>query len=568
MILTLFFVAVMLMISILLSPLSNRIGLPVLLLFLGVGMLAGQNGFGHLLPADTETTFMVGHLALAIILLDGGMRTRAETFRVGLKPALTLATLGVVITAGITGLAAVWILNLPLIYGLLIGTIISSTDAAAVFALLQNRGLRLNQRVSATLEIESGSNDPMAIFLTIVLLELIVQETPPSVLDSVWLLLKQLSLGGIGGLLGGFMLAWLLKRFNLIAAFYPLLVTATGLSVFSATYLLDGSGFLAIYLMGVIVGNRQVKKMEDILQVHDGLAWLAQLCLFLMLGLLLAPEEKMSHITEGVLLGGVLILIARPLAVALTLWPFGFRLKEQVFISWVGLRGAVPIVLALFPLMAGIPDATIFPTIAFIVVIMSLLVQGTTLAASARWLKLELPAQPKAMQHSQLEWSDGTEHQLMLFELDGEHWTPPRTLSGIRLPEGIVICALLRENQLIPWHSDVKLAGGDRLAVIGPEETELALAKLFSSAESIPALRENVFFGLFELNGDILIKDLQASFGIQVNDGNPEQSLADYVATHLPNHPVVGDRVRIGPVTLVVKAMQGDTVIRVGLKIS
>lgn len=568
MILTLFFVAAMLMISILLSPLSNRIGLPVLLLFLGVGMLAGQNGFGHLLPADTETTFMVGHLALAIILLDGGMRTRAETFRVGLKPALTLATLGVVITAAITGLAAVWILDLPLIYGLLIGTIISSTDAAAVFALLQNRGLRLNQRVSATLEIESGSNDPMAIFLTIVLLELIIQETPPSALEALWLLIKQLSLGGIGGVLGGLLLAWLLKRFALIDAFYPLLVTAAGLSIFSATTLLDGSGFLAIYLMGVIVGNRKVRRMEDILQVHDGLAWLAQLCLFLMLGLLLAPEEKMSHILEGVLLGTVLILVARPLAVALTLWPFGFRFKEQLFIAWVGLRGAVPIVLALFPLMAGIDSAHLFPTIAFIVVIMSLLVQGTTLAASARWLKLELPAEPKALQHSALEWSDETQHQLMVFELDGEHWTPPRALKGIRLPDGIVVCAVLRNDQLIPWQETLKLSGGDRLAVIGPVDTEAALARLFSSTESIPALRENVFFGLFELDAAIQIKDLQTSFGIDVEGADSQQSLADYVASRLPNHPVVGDRVKIGPVTLVVKAMQGDTIIRVGLKIS
>ena len=568
MILTLFFVAAMLMISILLSPLSNRIGLPVLLLFLGVGMLAGQNGFGHLLPADTETTFMVGHLALAIILLDGGMRTRAETFRVGLKPALTLATLGVVITAAITGLAAVWILDLPLIYGLLIGTIISSTDAAAVFALLQNRGLRLNQRVSATLEIESGSNDPMAIFLTIVLLELIIQETPPSALEALWLLIKQLSLGGIGGVLGGLLLAWLLKRFALIDAFYPLLVTAAGLSIFSATTLLDGSGFLAIYLMGVIVGNRKVRRMEDILQVHDGLAWLAQLCLFLMLGLLLAPEEKMSHILEGVLLGTVLILVARPLAVALTLWPFGFRFKEQLFIAWVGLRGAVPIVLALFPLMAGIDSAHLFPTIAFIVVIMSLLVQGTTLAASARWLKLELPAEPKALQHSALEWSDDTQHQLMVFELDGEHWTPPRALTGIRLPDGIVVCAVLRNDQLIPWKEPWKLSGGDRLAVIGPVDTEAALARLFSSTESIPALRENVFFGLFELDAAIQIKDLQASFGIEVEGADSQQSLASYIASRLPNHPVVGDRVKIGPVTLVVKAMQGDTIIRVGLKIS
>lgn len=568
MILTILFVAAMLMISILLSPLSNRIGLPVLLLFLGVGMLAGQNGFGHLLPADTETTFMVGHLALAIILLDGGMRTRAETFRVGLKPALTLATLGVAITAAITGLAAVWILELPLIYGLLIGTIISSTDAAAVFSLLQNRGLRLNQRVSATLEIESGSNDPMAIFLTIVLLELIVQDTPMSAMDAAWLLIKQLSLGGIGGVLGGMLIAWLLKRFALIDAFYPLLVTAAGLSVFSAITLLDGSGFLAIYLMGVIVGNRQVRRMEDILQVHDGLAWLAQLCLFLMLGLLLANEDKMSYLLEGVLLGGVLILVARPVAVALTLWPFGFRLKEQLFIAWVGLRGAVPIVLALFPLMANIQDAHLFSTIAFIVVIMSLMVQGTTLAASARWLKLELPAEPKAMQHSTLDWTAQTQHQLMIFELDGEHWTPPRSLDGIRLPEGIVICAILRQQELIPWRMDIALKGNDKLAIIGPAETELALARLFSSIESIPALKENVFFGLFELDAAILLKDLQASFGVDVPDAAAEQTIASYIDEQLPNQPVVGDRIKMGPVTLVVKAMQGNHIIRIGLKIS
>ena len=568
MILTLLFVAAMLMISILLSPLSNRIGLPVLLLFLGVGMLAGQNGFGHLLPADTETTFMVGHLALAIILLDGGMRTRAETFRVGLKPALTLATLGVVITAGITGLAAVWILDLPLIYGLLIGTIISSTDAAAVFALLQNRGLRLNQRVSATLEIESGSNDPMAIFLTIVLLELIVQQTPPNALDAAWLLFKQLTLGGLGGVLGGFLTAWLLKRFVLIDAFYPLLVTAAGLTMFSAVTLLDGSGFLAIYLMGVILGNRQVRRMEDILQVHDGLAWLAQLCLFLMLGLLLAPNEKLDHIYEGILLGAVLILVARPIAVALTLWPFGFRFKEQLFISWVGLRGAVPIVLALFPLMANIDNAHLFPTIAFIVVIMSLVVQGSTLASSARWLKLELPAKPKAMQHMPLEWSEHGHHQLMIFELDGEHWTPARSLRRIRLPEHIVICAALRDEKLLPWDMDLELQGGDRLAIIGPAETEAALARLFSSTDSIPALRENVFFGLFELDAAIALKDLQASFGVTIPDNSADQSIAEFISKALPNAPVVGDRVKMGPVTLVVKAMQGDQIIRVGLKIS
>jgi len=568
MILTLLLASALLMASILLSPLSNRIGMPVLLLFLGVGMLAGQNGFGHVLPADTDTTFLVGHLALAIILLDGGMRTRAETFRVGLKPALTLATLGVVITAAITGLAAVWIFDLPLLYGLLIGTIISSTDAAAVFALLQNHGLRLNERVSATLEIESGSNDPMAIFLTVVLLELITRDQPPGIGESALLLFKQLAIGAVGGWLGGIALARLLKTIPLISAFYPLLVTATGLSVFAGTYLLDGSGFLAIYLMGVILGNSRLKKMEEILQVHDGLAWLAQLCLFLMLGLLLAHGDKITFIGEGLLLAAILILVARPVAVFMTLWPFGFRFREQIFIAWVGLRGAVPIVLALFPLIAGIPNAGMFPIVAFIVVVVSLIIQGASLAQAARWLKLELPAEPKPLQQVTLEWSDHADHKLMLFELDGEHWTPPRSLSGIKLPEQVVVSAVMRSNQIQAVNEQFKLQGGDRIAVIGPATAEQTLAKLFSSTAKIPALRENVFFGLFELNGQISLGDLEKSFGIPIPEGDPEQLLCDYIASHLPGHPIVGDRIKVGPVTLVVKAVEGDKILRVGLKLS
>ncbi|MET3998609.1 potassium/proton antiporter [Marinobacterium sp. MBR-109] len=566
MILTLLFASAMLLISILLSPLSNRIGMPVLLLFLGVGLLAGQTQVGQNLSADVESTFFVGHLALAIILLDGGMRTRIETFRVGLRPALALATFGVVITAAVTGLAAWWILELPLLHALLIGTIISSTDAAAVFALLQNHGLRLNQRVSATLEIESGSNDPMAIFLTIILLELITRETPPGVAEAALLLGKQLALGALGGLAGGWVMARLLPWLDLQPAFYPLLVTAAGLTVFSVVYLLDGSGFLAIYLMGILIGNRGLRKLDDILQVHDGLAWLAQLSLFLMLGLLLSPHDKLIFVPEGIALGAVLILLARPLSIALTLWPFGFRWREQLFIAWVGLRGAVPIVLALFPLMAGLDNAALFPTIAFIVVIMSLLLQGTTLARAARWLKLELPAEPEAMRRLSLEWSVEQNHRVWVFELDGEHWTPARTLKGVKLPDNIVISAVLRGRELLPWTSELKLQSGDRLAVIGNDEAEKPLARLFSSVESIPALKERTFFGAFELNANVELAALAQNFGVSVPQEQMDQNLSDYIRLRLHTAPVVGDRVPLGAIELVVKAVEAGQVTRVGLK--
>ncbi|MBA4503048.1 potassium/proton antiporter [Marinobacterium marinum] len=566
MILTLLFASAMLLVSILLSPLSNRIGMPVLLLFLGVGLLAGQTEAGLLMSADVESTFLVGHLALAVILLDGGMRTRFETFRVGLKPALSLATFGVVITAGITGWAAHWILGLPLLPSLLVGTIISSTDAAAVFALLQSHGLRLNERVSATLEIESGSNDPMAIFLTIILLELITRTTPPGAGEALLLLVKQMGLGAVGGLAGGWILARILPHLQLQAAFYPLLVTAAGLSVFALVSLLDGSGFLAIYLMGILVGNKGLRKMDDILQVHDGLAWLAQLSLFLMLGLLLSPHEKMNYIPEGLALAAVLILVARPLAVGLSLWPFGFRWREQLFIAWVGLRGAVPIVLALFPLMADIEHAAVFPIIAFIIVTLSLLLQGATLARVARWLKLELPAEPAAVRRLNIEWSSPRNHRLMVFELDGEHWTPPRTLKGVRMPPDCVVSAVLRDGVMQPYAADLKLQSGDQLAVIGDEATERPLARLFSSVESIPALQERAFFGVFELNGSVQLQALAQNFGVEVDEALKADSLADYMAASLQAPPVVGDRVALGSIQLVVKALEEGRVSRVGLK--
>ncbi len=566
MILTLLFASAMLLISIVLSPLSNRIGMPVLLLFLVVGLVAGQSELGLLVSADVSSTFLVGNLALAVILLDGGMRTRIETFRVGLKPALTLATLGVLITASMAGMAAYWLLELPILHALLIGTIISSTDAAAVFALLQNHGLRLNQRVSATLEIESGSNDPMAIFLTIILLELITRETPPGLPEAVGLLITQLALGGLGGLVGGWVLSRLVSQLELQAAFYPLLVTATGLSVFAAVTLLEGSGFLAIYLMGIWVGNRGLRKMDDILQVHDGLAWLAQLSLFLMLGLLLSPHEPLTLLPQGLALGAVLIVLARPLAVWLCLWPFKFRWREMLFIAWVGLRGAVPIVLALFPLMADVENAAMFPMIAFIVVVISLLLQGTTLARAARWLKLELPAEPAALQRTSLEWSNQHNHRLMVFELDGEHWTPPRTLKGVRLPEDVVLTAVLREEVLVPYEADLELKTGDRLAVIGDEESEVKLAKLFSSVTSIPALKESTFFGAFELNGSVELAALGQNFGVQIDSELSQLSLDAYIQSCLKAPPVEGDRVQLGTIKLVVKSVENGQVTRVGLK--
>lgn len=559
--------ALMLMLSILLSPLSTRLGLPVLLLFLGVGMLAGEDGLGHIRFNDFDAAFLVGNLALAVILLDGGMRTRGETFRVGLKPALLLATLGVLVTALLTGLAAIFIFKLSTLDGLLVGTIVSSTDAAAVFALLQGRGLNLNTRVGATLEIESGSNDPMAIFLTLVLLQLITQHESASLWSAPLMLVKQFGIGALCGWLGGRLLVFLVNRVDLVTALYPLMVTATGLVVFAGTNELGGSGFLAIYLTGVLLGNGRARMMPAILQVHDGLAWLAQLCLFLLLGMLVNPTQLLLIAPSGLLLAAVLILLARPLATFGTLWPFKFNWREQTFIAWVGLRGAVPIVLALFPIAAGIEQAPLLFNIAFFIVLVSLIIQGTSLTPVARLLKLEVPGHEEAYRRIPIDVPAVGEHELLLFRLQGERWRRSAPLGDLRLPPDSGIAAVFRDGRYLPPVATTALQADDLIAVVGRPDQIDDLGHQFNAPHGPKHLAAMAFFGEFVLNGEARLADVELAYGIRVEQEDSEQTLSACIARHQHGHPVVGDSLMLGPVTLVVKAVDGDTVTKVGLKL-
>ncbi|MFP4243930.1 MAG: potassium/proton antiporter, partial [Ectothiorhodospira sp.] len=336
--------------SVLASVVTRRLGVPLLLVFLLLGMLLGEEGPGGVQFRDVQMAHLFGSLALAIILFDGGMRTPVSSFRVGLRPALGLATLGVVITAGITGAFAAWWLGLSWLAGLLLGAIVGSTDAAAVFSLLHARGLALKQRVGATLEIESGSNDPMAIFLTLVLMELIVDGNAPMGVTVLWEFLRQIGLGAVLGLAGGTGLRWLINRLDMPQGLYPLAAMAGGLTLFGLTSVMGGSGFLAVYLAGLLLGNRPLQASQYISRFHDGIARLAQIGMFLMLGLLVTPSDLLPVALDALPIAAVLILVARPLAVWLCLLPFNFPWREQVFVGWVGLRGAVPIILALFPL--------------------------------------------------------------------------------------------------------------------------------------------------------------------------------------------------------------------------
>ncbi|MFN2360671.1 MAG: potassium/proton antiporter, partial [Marinobacter sp.] len=530
--------ALMLVVSIMLSPLSSRLGMPVLLIFLVVGMMMGEDGPGGLLFDDFELAFLIANLALAVILLDGGMRTRAETFRVGLRPALVLASFGVFLTAAGAGLVAWWVFDLHWLTALLIGAIISSTDAAAVFSLLQGRGLHLNERVSATLEIESGSNDPMAIFLTLMLVTMIEAGGASEGWIALVMLVKQFGIGAAVGVAGGFIVVELANRIRLTPSLYPLLVVAAGIMVFSGTNALGGSGFLAIYLTGVIIGNRPVRMMPMILQVHDGLAWLAQLCLFLMLGLLVTPSELLPLAGGGLILAFALIFLIRPVMVLVTLWPFGFNRRELGFISWVGLRGAVPIVLALFPIIADIPQAQLIFHVAFFIVLVSLLVQGTTMSPLARILRLEVPTGEDPYRRLPLDVPAAGDHELMLFPLRGEVWETPKPLGQLRLPDNTAIAGVFRKRTCLQPSPDMEVSSGDVVAMFATPAALPELGKALSGRHAPRYLAERAFFGDFVLNGDALLGDVEQVYGIEFDQLPPELSLAECFARRTKGHPV------------------------------
>ncbi|MDP1649786.1 MAG: potassium/proton antiporter [Rubrivivax sp.] len=373
---------------------SARAGLSFLLVFLVTGMLAGEDGPGGIKFDNVQLSLWVGSAALGVILLDGGLRTRLSTFRTGLRPAAWLATAGVVVTAGITGLAASWLLQLPLALGLLVGAIVGSTDAAAVFALLKSAGLRVSERLSSTLEIESGLNDPMAVFLVLTLTMALSQPAGLGAGAVALMFTQQALVGAAAGLAGGVAIAALLQRLPLggtADGLAGLLLLSSGIGVFGGAGWLGGSGFLAVYLFGLIVANRAPQVVERSLAAMDGFAWLAQALLFLLLGLLVTPRLLVDTVLPALGVAAVLMLVARPLAVALCLAPLRFTRGEIGFVSWVGLRGAVPVVLALFPLLAGVPKARELFEVAFVVVLASLVLQGATMARAAHLFGVNLP---------------------------------------------------------------------------------------------------------------------------------------------------------------------------------
>jgi cell volume regulation protein A len=553
--------------SVIVSAFASRAGTPLLLVFLVLGMLAGEDGPGGIQFYDVELTYLIGSIALGIILFDGGMRTHAQTVRVGIGPGVVLATVGVAVTAGVIALFAVWLFGFTWLQGLLLGAIVGSTDAAAIFSVLSARGLAIKRRVSATLEIESGCNDPMAVFLTLVLVQAIAAGKTGLDWGVAWRLVSELGIGGVAGLAGGYLMVSIINRLELAQALYPLLASALALAVFGATASIGGSGFLAIYVAGLVMGNRQVHSAQNILRVHDGLAWLAQIGMFLVLGLLATPKDLLGVAHLALAVAVVLIVAARPLAVVLCLAPFGFPWREQAFIAWVGLRGAVPIILGIFPLVAGIENAWLFFNVGFFVVLVSLFVQGWTVAPAARLLQLEVPPASVPAGRYDLGTAGHWDLELMRYDLSDDSPALRTALAHLPLPEQASLAGVLRNHRLESPASVADLQPGDRVYVIASAAHVDTLNRAFIAPHHPERLEEHKFFGDLVLDADAGLGDIAAFYGVEMPPGAGDVSLGVYLQRVFRKRPVVGDRLKVGRVEFVIRETAEDgRVSRVGLK--
>lgn len=474
--------AIILFFSILAGKAGFRMGLPTLLLFLGVGMLFGSDGLG-IQFSNPDITQFIGMLALSIILFSGGMDTKFSEIKPIAAPGIVLATAGVLITTLITGTFIYYVsllvghyITLSFPQALLLAAVMSSTDSASVFSILRSKDINLKENLRPTLELESGSNDPMAYMLTILLIAYIQQGGMDSA-EAILSFVTQLSVGAVAGYLLGKVSVWLINKIDIEnGSLYPILLLATALFTFSATTLCKGNGYLAVYIAGLIVGNNKIVHKKSISTFFDGFAWLWQIVMFLTLGLLVNPHELLPVSGIGLSIGLFMILFARPIGVFLCLLPFrNYSFKGKLYISWVGLRGAVPIIFATYPLIAGIEHAQTFFNIVFFITILSLLIQGTTVSHVAKWLNLI--EEPKRQPVFSLELPDEIKSKICELEVKEETLAKGKRLIDIDIPEHSLVVLIKREESFFVPNGKTELKAGDNLLIISDDITTMQNVK-------------------------------------------------------------------------------------------
>ena len=464
-------VAGFLLASVLASKVSDRFGVPSLLLFLALGVAAGSEGLGGIEFNDPGLTQWVGIVALNLILFAGGLDTNWRDIRPVLMPGIALSSLGVFLTALGVGAAASYLLGFSLLEGLLLGAIVSSTDAAAVFTILRSKSLGLKGKLRPLLELESGSNDPMAVFLTIGLTMWLTRPgfTPESLAVS---LVVQVVLGAVLGLAFGWLLAWLANHLHLgFDGLYPVLTISAVFVAYGLTSLLGGNGFLAVYIAGIAARHHDFIHRRSLIRFHDGLAWLMQIGMFITLGLLVFPSEIVPVIGAGFLIAAVLMFIARPLGVFASLIFTKFNLREKTFISWVGLRGGVPIILATYPLIAGVEQADLIFNIVFFVVLTSALIQGASIPLVARWLGVDQLMTKKPIYPIEVNPMHGFTDELKEIHIPDSSTCSGKTIVELTLPENLLVILIARDKEFLVPNGGTTLLAGDTLIVLSDKES-------------------------------------------------------------------------------------------------
>ena len=522
------FGALLVLAGIMSSLVAMRFGAPLLLVFLIVGMLAGEGGPGGIQFDDVHTTYVVGSIALALILFDGGLRTRFATFRSVLAPAVTLATVGVLMTAALTAPVAKFLLGMTWTEALLVGAVVASTDAAAVFFLIHARGLRLRPRVGATLEVESGSNDPFAVLLTVILVEFL------TVGDRSWqhvlsVLAEQAALGTLIGILGGRAIVIVLNRLALAQGLHAPFVATSALVIFALAAALHASGFLAVYLAGLVV-------------------W---------------PMRLVDSIFPALAVAATLMFIARPAAVFACLAPFRFAWREKAFISWVGLRGAVGIFLASIPLLIGLPNAHLYFDIAFVVVLTSLLIQGWTIAAAARELHIALPRHDPLPRRVELDLPGQLEQEIVGYPVAANS---PYLKRGL-LPSWARPTLVVRDQKILSPQESQPVRPGDYVYVLAPPEKAQALDRFFVDMPP-PTAPDPRLLGDFFVSGEVTLGALAEIYGLTIAPEAAEITLADYFAGEIKRRPKQGDVVPLGPIALVAHRVTDGRLSNVGLRLA